>query len=204
MKMLVMLTMMILQLNFTNCFADSSLIPNSINNQKRLINLYSGFTYNSTTVDTTASSSTTATSSNLSSMGVTIAADYFFKDKYSITTSYYISFITDIDSEVDSLNIGVKYYFNGIGYKQVSNIFGNIIKTSPKFAPYVYAGYNAIKFQFSNYSINFKGLKLAGGVDWHFSNNYFARGNLFYQSSTNSSQRSLTNVGLSIGIGTSF
>lgn len=163
-----------------------------------------GMSYNRSNVETADSTSTDAASSATTSMGTLVSGDYFFKDKFSLTAGYFISLYSDIDSEVEEFDIGVKYYYLDGGYKFNGSIFGNTIKTSPSLSPYAYIGYSSTKFQFSNFSINFKGIKAELGGDWHFSKSYFARAKLYFQAATNSSQRTMSNAGLSFGIGTSF
>jgi hypothetical protein len=194
----------ILLLNTISPVSANTSTDSLLNGQRKLVNIFAGLAFNSASIKTSESNTTSTNESSLTTTGTTICADYFFKERFSLTGAYFISVVTDIDSEIEGLDIGVKYYYLGGGYKHMASIFGNIVKTSPSLSPYVYLGYNTTKFQFSNYSVNFKGLKLETGLDWHFSQKLFARTNIFMQSSANSSQRTMSNFGVTFGIGASF
>lgn len=175
-------------------------IDKSVNQQRRKINFGIEGNYNSSSVTTTTSDTTLSGSSAVSTIAAEVGADYFISERFTISGQFFFALMTDIQTEMTGYSIGSRYYYLNPGYKYEASIMGNLVTSSPKWAPYIFLGFANRGFQFSNVNITFQGYEIEPGLDWHISDEYLLRAALFYQSLSNTTRRSYTTTGLGFGI----
>lgn len=202
-KKMRILTSSILLLNIFSLSASAS-VDKSFNLQRKKLNFFAEFNYNSTSIETVTSTQTLESTSSITTAATEIGVDYFINPNFCVGAQGFFALMTSIESEVSGLSTGAKWYYINPGYKHEASIMGNIINSSPNWSPYVYAGYASRDFQFTNVNISFQGYELELGLDWHYNAENLIRAGLFYQSLSNTSKRSYKTIGLTVGYGFSF
>jgi opacity protein-like surface antigen len=187
----------------TSVFAITS-VDRNINLQRKKVNLIAGYTYHATSVATQETSNTIDASGSLTVMGANLGGDYFIYDNLTLGGTLFFAIITDIDSDVTGLDIGLRWYFLKPGYKHEASILGAIIETSPAWSPYLYVGYVNRSYQFSDSNLTFQGFGIEAGTDYHLGQDFYIRAGFQIKNTKNNVRRTASTTGLNLGIGYSF
>lgn len=174
------------------------------NEERNKFHVMSSMQSHSTNITSEASATSVESNSDFSIVSQTITGEYFLNDNFSIVGGYYFALVLDIDAEINGFDLGVQYYPLGNGASKMISFMGSFLETAPEFSPYIYLGASTRDYQFSTVSLKFQGIQVEGGAHWHFHDNYFLKGNGFYQQHLNNNVRTLTTVGAGLGIGMKF
>jgi len=172
--------------------------------QNKGINLLLGIQQSQASVTTLSSSSSSAINSSLYITAFEPFVDYFLFKQFTITIGYILSLNIQNKISVKGADIGSKFYWYNDGHKLDAHVGNNIIKANPVFSSFVYAGYCQRKFEFTSASVDFTGLKIGAGADYHINTKYFVSGQGFYSKLGNSNIRKLTGFGAIALLGTSW
>lgn len=184
------------------CYGDSNnFLKMSERNQ---FQLSTSMQTQSSSISTNDSETSVKQDAKFSLLAQSVTGDYFINEKFSLSFSYLVALVLDIDAEVQGFDFGVHYYPLSGGASKDIKVMGSYIKASPGLTPFVYLGASTRDYQFSTVNLRFQGLTIKGGADWHLYEEYFVRGSLFGQYQLNNNVRVLSTYGISIGLGHRF
>lgn len=176
-----------------------------LNNQERKkFHVMTSLQSHGTTIVSEASDSSVESEEDFSIVAQTITGEYFINDQLSIVGGYYFALVVDIDAEIQGFDLGFQYYPLSNGHVTELKFMGSSLTSYPEWSPYVYLGASTRDYQFSTVSLKFQGINLKAGTNWYFHENYFLKGEGFFQQHLNNNVRTLTTTGFAIGIGMPF
>jgi hypothetical protein len=151
-------------------------------------------------IQTTASSSTIASNKNYNQLEIAPQLNYFVDPNFAIGTYYfYKSFMANITSS----GIGAygRYYFKSINTVLSKKLDNKNLTLTPTWTPYAQLGAKTETLEAETVSISFSGLEAGGGVDWHFTENYFLNFALNLSFQLSGDTRTLNSQSFLIGFG---
>ncbi len=167
-------------------------------------NLLLGVSHNSNSVKTKESTTTTSASTATTFQALELGGDYFVSDRIALSGQFIFSLMSSIDATIKGYNLGFRYYYLKSGYQSESLIRGTKIESAPGWTPFMIAGFAVRDFDFTNASISFKGPEAGTGLDFHYRQHFFLRGQVTYQMLYNTSTRTLSGFSAGVSAGFSF
>jgi hypothetical protein len=172
--------------------------------ERRRINFFADFTYNSSTIKTEQSGSTLSATTSSTFTSAELGVDYFFKPQWAATAQALFALTTDIDAEITGFDMGLRYYPFKKGHQSEITLLKGSLETAPGWTSFMHVGFVSRSYQFSNSSLSFQGLEAGGGMDFHFTQRYFIRGSADYQMLQNTRTRTLNGIILGMAVGYAF
>jgi hypothetical protein len=172
--------------------------------ERRRINFFADFTYNSNSIKTQQSSSTLSASTTSTFTAAELGVDYFFHQKIAASAQVLFVLTSDINAEITGFDAGLRYYPWSKGYQSEITLLDSKVETIPGWSSFIYGGFSSRNLQFNNTSLSFQGIEIGPGIDYHFKQRYFVRGGLNYQRLQNTTSRSLNGFVAGLAVGYAF
>lgn len=174
------------------------------NKERKLFHISTSLQAHTSTISSDESSSSESVENDFTIIGQVVTGEYFINDSFSFVGSYYFALILDIDAEIQGFDLGFQYFPLANGSSKQIDFLGSRISTSPEWAPFIYMGASTRDYQFSTVNLKFQGVEARVGTYWHFKDDYFLKGQGFFQQHSNNNVRDLSTVGASLGFGIKF
>ncbi len=128
---------------------------------------------------------------------------YFLTDKWAVGAFY---FQKSMIASFNSSGVGgfLRYYFTTNNTVTKHNIDNKKISQSPTISYFLQAGAKRETLEAESISYSFAGIEIAGGADWHFSEDYFLNATFNLGQQYSGTSKSLSTQSLLLGIGKAF
>lgn len=159
-----------------------------------------GLGYTREEIQTTTSSSTNAANESFNQFEMRPQLSYFFSSQFAVGGYYfYKSLLADfVSSGVGAYG---RYYLKDINTVLTKKLDNKSMTFSPTWTPYAQLGAKTETLEAETVSIGFSGLEAGGGVDWHFTQNYFLNFALNMSFQLSGETRTLNSQSFLIGFG---
>ncbi len=159
-----------------------------------------GLGYTREEIQTTTSSSTNAANESFNQFEMRPQLSYFFSSQFAVGGYY---FYKSLFADFISSGVGAygRYYFKNINTVLTKKLDNKSMTFSPTWTPYAQLGAKTETLEAETVSIGFSGLEAGGGVDWHFTQNYFLNFALNMSFQLSGETRTLNSQSFLIGFG---